>query len=235
MGATGSLESAALGLGQLEFTASGPPAPDVLQCEVDVLGRWYGDTRELLADAYGPYESHTSFLSVRDAAGTVQGWCRLIRPGGPGLKTISDVGDPPWEVDGARAARAAEIDLDRTWDVATLGVRRELGGAGAVVAAAIYHGIIASCRVNDVPWVIGIVDRRVRQILATLGLTLRALPGTGAKPYMGSPACAPIYAHVAQVLDEQRRTSPDAHRLIALAAGLDGIQTPLPEDYLMPA
>ncbi len=218
-------------LSRLEFHPTPTPDPDVLECELDVLGRWYGDTRELIEEAYGPYADTTVFLSVRDPDGVVQGFTRLIRPGPLPLKTVADVGRPPWSVDGARAAAAAGVDLSRAWDVATIGVRKELGSSGAVVAAALYHGVITATRVNDVPWIVAVIDERVRKMLAGVGLALHALPGTAPSRYMGSAACAPVYAHMGRMVDEQRRNFPEAYRLITLGTGLDGVSVPPPQAY----
>ena len=59
----------------------------------------------------------------------------------------------------------------------------------------------------------------------------RPLPGTHAAPYLGSPASTPVYGHFAEMADLQRRTNPEAHRLIDLGVGLDGISVPAAETF----
>jgi hypothetical protein len=218
---------------RLWFDVKGTLATSAKECETDVFGASFGDTPETLAEAYGPYEAASVFLAVTDRQDDVVGVVRLIQPNPRGLKTIVDLAGPPWHLDGARSAHAAGIDLARTWDMATLGVRRELGGRGEVVAAALYHGVIAGTRANGIEWVIAIVDLAVRSRLASLGLTPHALPGASVGRYLGSVASLPTFRHIPTMVDEQRRLHPDNFRLIALGTGLDGVAIPAPEAFVL--
>lgn len=195
-------------------------------CEAEVFGHWFGNTRAELEQEYAPYESTTTFLALADAAGRVLGSVRLIRPGPAGLKTLSDIGRPPWNVDGGRAARAAGMDLASTWEVATMGVRRRLGGGGVRHALALYHGLMLTARANQVTGTVAILDQRVRRLLDAVGISYPAIPGTGAAPYLGSPASVPVYAGFAAMLDRQRREHPESHRLVTLGVGMDGVVVP---------
>ncbi|WP_143447396.1 hypothetical protein [Kineosporia sp. R_H_3] len=198
----------------------------VRRCELDVLAHWYGDTEQLLDEAYGGYADQTAFLAVERDDGLVVGVSRVIIPGGRGLKTLADIGSPPWSVDAPRAVSAAGLDPDHTWDIATITVRRELGAAGRVVAGALYYGLINGTRVNDCSWIVAIIDRRARSLLSMVGLPLHAIPGTAPELYMGSPACAPVYAHMPTLVDMQRASDPEAHRLITLGHGLTDVLLP---------
>lgn len=220
---------------RLDFHPDGEATPGVLECELDVLGHWYGDTRQLLDEAYGPYRDQTCFLSLTHAEEGVVGFCRLIRPGAKPLKTVTDVDGAPWHGDGLRSLAAAGVDVSRSWDIATLGMRHQSLGAGSVAAAALYHGLIVATQTNEIPWVIAIIDRRVRSLLAMLALPLHAIPGTWPALYMGSQQCAPVYAHLPTILDSQRRSAPDAYRLVALGSGLDGVTVPTREEFRLPA
>jgi hypothetical protein len=220
---------------RLAFHPTSAVDEEIRACELEVLNRWYGDTETLLDEAYGPYVDQTSFLSLTHNVEGVVGFCRLIRPGRLSLKTISDIEREPWGVDGSRAAAAAGIDLTRTWDIATLGIRQEVSSIGSVAASALYHGLVLATRANEIPWVVTIIDRRVRSLLAMIGLPMQALPGTAPAPYMGSAACAPVYTHRPEILDRQRRTAPDAHRLIVTGSGLDGVSVPPVRDFHLSA
>jgi hypothetical protein len=57
-------------------------------------------------------------------------------------------------------------------------------------------------------------------------VVLHPLPGIETLPYWGSPASSPSYAHFDSLLAWQRKSSPDAYRLVALGVGLDGIRVP---------
>ncbi len=206
------------------------PEDDLLaaaeDCEAEVFGRVYGNTREQLRDEYGPYQAASVFIALADHTGDVLGACRLIRPTGLGLKSLDDAARPPWSLDVARSARAARLDLGQTWDVATLGCRRGLKGAGRLASAALFHGLVQVMRANEVRSAVMIIDERVRAVLASAGMTGHTLPGAGPARYLGSAASTPVYRHCDEAFDQQRITNPEAHRLFTQGIGLDGIAVP---------
>lgn len=199
-----------------------------LRCEADVFLDTYGNTPEQFAAEYGPYAPDTGFLAVIDEDGTAIGTSRFIAPGPAGLKTLNDSGREPWRVDGLRSARAAGIDPARTWDIATISVRRR-HGRGGVSSAALYHGILHTCRANGIDWIVMILDERARRLLSAVGAVTQVLPGTRAGHYLGSAQSTPLWGHLPTMYDRQRREHPDAYRLIFEGIGLDGVQ--LPRDW----
>jgi hypothetical protein len=211
---------------RLEFDVRGPMREAAKQCEADVFLKWYGNTRHELNAEYGPYRRSSVFLALIDAQDRVVGTCRLILPGPAGLKTLTDLTKEPWGLDGVGSAMAAGLDLDKTWDIATLGVRDGLSGYGRMAAAALYHGLILATRANQVSSLVSILDERVRSLLRSLGVATHALPGAGTRPYLGSAASTPVYGHMARSLDAWRRVAPDSYRLIAMGTGLDSVSVP---------
>lgn len=203
-------------------------------CEAEVFLHTYGNSAQQLADEYGPYEATSHFLALVGPAGDVVGACRLIAPGPAGLKTVADVARAPWHVDGARALRAAGADPDRSWDVATIAVlpRR---GVTPLASAALYHGLVQATRMNAIDWITMMLDERARRLLAAVGFVAGTLPGTAGAPYLGSACTTPLVGDVARMLDHQRRTSPEAHRLIGLGVGLDGVAVPSAEEFVIGA
>lgn len=220
-----------MGLLRLHFDAQGALLESARECEAVVFERWFGNTRAQLDDEYGPYEEHSVFLALADDDEQVVGAVRLVPPGGPGFKTLTDVGQQPWGVDGVRSARAAGIDLSSTWEVATLGVLAGATGAGTMGALALYHGLMTVARVNRMTTFVAILDERVRRLLASVGITTRALPGTSTAPYLGSEHSTPVYSHYGPMVDVQRRDLPDAYRLVTLGVGLDGVSVPSDEAF----
>src|SRR6476646_7922731 len=109
-----------------DFTLHFDPEGDVLDaardCEASVFLQQYGNTAQQWAEEYGPYDPSSAFIAITDAQGDAVAAMRLILPGPLGLKTLADVARPPWNLDGARVARAAGMITTRTWDVATLAV-----------------------------------------------------------------------------------------------------------------
>ncbi|MDO8120450.1 hypothetical protein Q6346_03875 [Isoptericola sp. b490] len=199
-------------------------------CELQVFSEWYGNTAAEFADEYGPYDDASVFLALEDAAGDVVAVMRLIAPvGTAGLKALNDIGHEPWGVDGPRAARAAGLDLASTWEIATLGSRRQQGSARIRNSLALYHGFGVLARVNAMSAFVAILDERVRRLLDMTGLRTHPLPGTRTAPYLGSDASTPVYGVNARLADQQRREHPDAFALVAMGSGLDGIDVP-PDD-----
>ena len=202
-------------------------------CEREVFDSAYGNTPEQLAAEYGPYDEASVFIALATDEGRVMGACRVILPSERGLKTLVDLQREPWRLDGQRSARAAGIDPQTTWDIATLGVRTELGRSGVMAAAALYHGLVMGGRTNGVTTMITILDQRVRKLLHMVGLMTHVLPGAWPAEYLGSPRSTPVYAHLAAVVDGQRRLTPDAYRLITQGQGLVGVHSPGPEGFVL--
>jgi hypothetical protein len=219
---------------ELHFDPTGDLLAAARECEAQVFLGAYGNTREELAHQYGPYEDSSIFLALADEGGDVIGAMRMILPSSAGLKTLNDLAGDPWGVDGIRAARAAGLEPTRSWDVATVGVRRGLGARGLFASAALYHGLFVSTRINRVPSMVTILDARVRNLLANAGILLNPLPGTSPAPYLGSKSSVPLFGHGPQMRDVHRRTNPDSYRLIGQGIGLDGVTLPAESAYLLP-
>jgi hypothetical protein len=211
---------------RFHFNPTGAVLDSALDCEAEVFLAHYGNTEEQLLAEYGQYDSASVFMALANHDNHVIAASRLIVPGPAGLKTLNDTSRAPWSVDGYRSARAAGIDVARTWDVATIAVRSGIGARRLFASAALYHGLVLSARMNDIRAIIMTVDERVRSLLTGSGLITSALPGTGPAPYLGSTSSTPVYAHCAAMLDTQRRINPEGARLIADGVGLDGIAVP---------
>jgi hypothetical protein len=196
-----------------------------LECEADVFLRTYGNTVDEFAIEYGPYTDSTGFMTVLDEHGQALATTRFIAPGPAGLKTLNDIRRQPWNVDGLRSARAAGFDPSRTWDIATVAVRPD-SGRGGLCAAALYHGIAAAALANGIDYIVMIMDRRARRLLSASGMQTQTLPGTNEGEYLGSRTSTPLWADLRTMFDLQRRSAPDAYRLIFQGLGLDGITLP---------
>lgn len=215
----------------LHFDPRGALLDAARDCEEDVFLQAFGNSRNQLDEEYGPYNDQSVFVAVADDSGHVVGACRLITPGSPGLKTLNDVSREPWGVDGLRSARAAGIDPANTWDIGTLGVRKDFRGSRMAVSIALYHALVVSTRVNEVGSIVAVLDDQVRRLLTASDYIMTNLPGTRTGEYLGSPASTPVYGHCAGMLDAQRRLNPDAYRLISQGVGLDGISVPEPSAF----
>lgn len=196
-----------------------------LECEEEVFWQTYRNTREEFEVEYGPYAADTGFMTVLEGSGRAVATARFIAQGPAGLKTLNDVGRPPWGVDGERSARAAGVDPARTWDVATIAVRSG-AGRGGLCAAALYHGIVTAAFANDIDFIVMIMDAHARRLLSAVGLHTQALPGTGTGEYLGSSSSTPLWGNLQAMFEHQRQHDPEAYRLIFQGIGLDGMSLP---------
>lgn len=195
------------------------------ECEAQVFMKTYGNTPEEFDVEYGPYENSTGFMTVLEPDGQAAAAVRFIAPGRAGLKTLNDVARSPWHVDGLQSARLAGIDPARTWDVATIAVRRGSGRDG-LCAGALYYGLVRAACANNIDFFVMIVDSHVRELLGGLGVRPEILPGTTTAEYLGSPHSTPLWSSIKGGLEAQRESNPNAHRLIFQGDGLEGIAMP---------
>ena len=207
---------------RLVFDPAGDDLAAAKACEADVFMERYGNTSEEFALEYGPYDDQTGFIAVLEGDGHAVAAARFIAAGAAGLKTINDVSRPPWHVDGEQSARSAGVDIDRTWDVATIAARRG-EGRGGLCAAALYHALNAGAAANGIDFIVTILDSHARSLLASLSMRADPLPGTTTGEYLGSPSSTPLWSDVRRVAEEQRQENPDAYRLIYQGIGFDGI------------
>ena len=229
---------------RLVFDPTGDLLEAARECEADIFLRTFGNTREQLQAEYARYEDASFFIVLADPNDKVFGVCRLIRPSEAGFKSLNDLAEPPWTVDGERAARAVGVDLASTWDFATVGVHPDIDSSVRMFAAiALYHGVLTAGRVNGIESVVMIMDDRALQLITAgervaalggervlgFGETLGeggGLPGTRSEPYLGSPGSTPVYGNFAEMVDTARRTNPETYRLIVQGVGLDGVTVP---------
>jgi len=211
---------------QIVFDPSGEQLSAAQACEAAVFDQAYGNSAAELAEAYGPYAPASVFIAVFEPGGDAVGAVRLIRPTELGLKTLHDVARPPWSLDVPRMARAARLELDRTWDFTTLGMRRGLRKHSTMVSAALFHGLVQAVRANNIPTAVMMIDERVRGLLRLAGMTGQTMPGAQTASYMGSAKCTPVYEHCFAAFDRQRQVNPDGYRLFMQGIGLDGVSVP---------
>jgi len=220
----------------MTFDPQGELLEAARDCEAEVFRTWYGNTRSQLEDEYGPYEDVTRFIALSDDRGDVVAAMRLLAPGGAaGLKTLADLQRDPWNVDGARSAAAAGLDLRSTWDVATIGTRRPAASSGVRYSLALYRGLLLATRANQISSLVAILDERVRRLLDSTGLVMRTLPGARTASYLGSESSTPIYGHTGVLVDNQRKNAPEAHALVTVGQGMDGIHFPPVESFRLDA
>lgn len=181
--------------------------------EGQVFLQAFGNTPELLAQEYGPYEARSRFVTViDDGNGSALGTARLIAAAAASpVKTLVDVAGEPWHLSVADSLRAVGLSPPTVWDVASLAVdpRYRAGAAGAEVSVALCHGIWRYARNCDVPGLVTILDDRVHRLVRALGLPWYPMPGATSRPYLGSPASTPCVFVVRTAEEEVYAARPD--------------------------
>ena len=149
--------------GAYVFLPDDPAAELGRSVERAVFLESFGNTPELLGTEYGPYEASSLFYVVLDhrrlrPAGVI----RMIVPtkGGPGLKSLNDIG-PIWHEPAESILKRSGIGLtlDRTWDIATLAIDPQYRSAAAtgLVALGLYQSIVRTGETLGVEWMVAIL------------------------------------------------------------------------------
>ena len=182
------------------------------QVEARVFLQAFGNTPELLAQEYGPYEARSRFVVVLDdESGCALGAARLIVGDASPVKTLVDVAGEPWHLPVADSLEAVGLTPATVWDVASLAVdpRYRAGAAGAEVSVALCHGIWRFARTCGVPGMVTILDDRVRRLVRAMGLPWYPMAGATPQPYLGSPASTPCVFVVRTAEEEVYGARPD--------------------------
>lgn len=212
--------------------ATDPGAELARHVERVVFLETFGNTPELLAKEYGPYEDSSIFFCVIDhIRGVPAGTMRVLLPSPAGFKTIDDVA-PVWgEPLEAMAARTGlDIDLARTWDIATLAVAPDYRGKATMglVSMGLYQALALATPPCGVEWLLAILDVPVfRMIRWKLRMPMVGFAGVPALPYLGSPASMPAWCNVADTERRLAASDPDLHALYFKGVGMEPAVRPL--------
>jgi len=214
------------------FRADEPGAELGRSVERAVFLEAFGNTSELLAEQYDPYESCSVFICVVDHLRRLPaGAMRVLTPSPLGFKSLNDI-ESVW---GDPAAALLErtglaLDPERTWDVATLAVAPEYRGNAAqgLVGMGLYQTLTLAARHCGIDWFVTILDMPVfRMIRWKLRMIFAGYEGIGPRPYLGSVASIPAWCNV---VDAERRlaaTDGDLHEILVQGVGLEAALRPV--------
>jgi len=219
-------------LGVYLFRSTDPAAELARHVERVVFLETFGNTPELLTKEYAPYDDASVFLCVVDHLRRVPaGTMRIVLPSPAGFKTLDDAPSVWGEPVAAMAARTEiDIDLTRTWDIATLAVAPEYRGKATMglVSMGLYQALAMATTRCGIAWLLAILDVPVfRMIRWRLRMPMAGFQGVTARPYLGSPASMPVWCNVG---DTERRlavSDPDLHALYFKGVGMEPALQPL--------
>lgn len=143
--------------------------------ESNVFGEFFGDTPELLAREYGPYDAASTFLVVVDtererAAGAI----RVIEPSPKSLKTLVDMGMMGLPV-GSRLWRNGIADLSRVADIGSLAVRKSYRSGRHEVSSMLYGLLYRYLLARYTHFVAILAPHAHEQLSGLLGVPLQAM------------------------------------------------------------
>ena len=199
-----------------------------------VFGASFGNTTDLLAAEYGPYEPQSIFLCVLDYRRRLPaGVLRLILPDleGSSTKTFDDI-EPIWGVPVDEMLRRSGVRMPRrsTWDMATLAVDPAYRTPAAIglVSTALFQAMSQLTLRCHVDWLVAILDQRVYRLLQrTLQHPVHEFDGIGPLPYLGSAASLPVWLQRSEWEARLLQTDLTLHGIIYNGAGLEGAVRPL--------
>ncbi len=213
--------------------ASGHPGAEIARhVERAVFLEAFGNTPELLAAEYGPYEATSVFLCVVDQRRRLPaGSMRLIVPtaDGPGLKTLHDIEaiwnepDPP-----GSPPKRPRRSPPTTWDIATLAVMDEYRapGAAGLVSLGLYQSTVRTALASGGKRFVAILDYKVYR-MSRMQFGRPFVPLGAPKPYLGSAQSLPVACDLADWKRRLTAAKSPVGPIIFDAAGIEAALTPV--------
>jgi hypothetical protein len=196
--------------------------------EQDVFYETFGNTPDLLAAEYGPYEDASFFVCVVDhLRRRPAGMIRVIGPSPRGFKSLDDLArrwDQPFA--DLAASNGLAVDLTSMWDLATLGVDAEYRGAATsgLVAMALYQGLNMLSHRQGIKWAVAVLDLVVLDLInGAWGRPFAPLPGIEPRRYLDSPASQPVICDAVDYKARLALLDPSTHQILFEGIGLESM------------
>jgi len=204
-----------------------PAAELARRVERVVFAEVFGNSPALLAAEYGPFDDASLYFVLVDhrrrvAAGAV----RVILPGPAGCKTAIDLATR-WARPSAVAAQG--IELDGTWDVATLAVAADYRkrSTQGLVSMALYQALCATAAHRGVRWFLATLDLVVLDLIqAELKDPMSMFEGVAPRRYLDSPLSLPVWSDQAAWARRLSVEEPDLFELLIRGRALEAALTP---------
>jgi hypothetical protein len=202
------------------------------QLERKVFLEAFGNTAELLAEEYAPYERTSAFICVVDhLRARPAGVMRLLLPSPAGFKSLNDV-EPLWGEPAAALADRTGLAIDpfTTWDIATFAVAPEYRGKAArgLVTMGLYQTLTLAALATGTEWFVAILDMPVFRLLRwKLRMIFAGYKGVAPLPYLGSPASIPAWCNVGDAERHLAAADPDLHAIVCRGEGLEAAVRPV--------
>jgi hypothetical protein len=203
-----------------------PAAELARSVEREVFLEFFGNTPELLAEEYGPFEAASLFMLVLDhERHRPAGACRIIQPAACGNKTVKDV-ERVWGLPLRGASRDVRSLVPAAWDVATLAVRSDYRGrrTDGLVSAALFQSITMLMATSGVRWVTATLDMVVLDLVQRqCGEPFMPFPGAEPRAYLDSPLSLPVYCDGDRYQHRLAASDPPLHEFLFGGVGLEAL------------
>ncbi len=193
---------------------------------------FFGNTPEMLAAEYAPFEASSVFLCVIDQRRLVPaGVSRSIIPSAAGFKSLHDI-PRVWgaDADDLIARSASGLDPGKCRDIATLATASDYRGSGTegLVSLALYQAIIMSSLATHAPWLVAVMDLAVIDLLSErIGSPFSKYPDVQPERYLDSPASLPVYVDLPAYGDRLAKADANMHSILFEGSGLEAaVRTP---------
>ena len=215
------------------IVASTDPAAEIgREVERQVFGEFFGNSPEMLAEEYAPFEASSIFLCVIDQRRLVPaGVSRSIVPSDAGFKSLHDI-PRVWRANADELIARSEsgLDLGKCRDIATLATAADYRGAGTegLVSLALYQAIIMSSLATHAPWLVAVMDVAVIDLLSErIGSPFSRYPDVSPERYLDSPASLPVYVDLPAYGERLAAADANMHSILFEGSGLEAaVRTP---------
>jgi hypothetical protein len=214
------------------FRSSDPGAELGRHVERTVFLETFGNTAELLAEEYAPYEPSSVFICVFDHLRSLPaGVLRVILPSRAGFKSLNDL-EPWWGEKSETVIERTGLAMEpkETWDVATLAVLPDYRGKATMglVSLGLYQTLTMSAVRSGIDWFVAILDMPAyRMIRWKLRMTFAGYKGVKAMPYLGTPANMPAWCRLSEAKERLSGADPVLHDLLFDGTGIEPAVRPL--------
>jgi hypothetical protein len=196
-----------------------------------VFGDVFGNSEELLAAEYDPYEAASVFVLVIDhRRRRPAGVMRIVIPSPAGLKSIDDI-HRIWGREHDDLVRSTGLVPGAcvTWDLATLAVASDYRGATTrgLVSLALWQAIGVLAYRGRADLLVAIIDVPVFRLLQfKLQGSFDTFDGVDARPYLDSAASLPAWCRPDHWMARFAEADPTLYRLIIEGRGLEAAVAP---------
>jgi hypothetical protein len=151
---------------------------------------------------------------------------RVLPPSGSGLKSLKDIELVWGETAEALIERTGlEMDLERTWDVATYAVSEEYRStkaAAGFISMGLYQTLTLSARSCGIEWLVAILDMPIFRILRwKLHMIFAGYKGVAPLGYLGSPASIPAWCNLIDAQKHHAEVDTPLHDILFRGIGLE--------------